>query len=159
MSKHNKKLNNKSGFSGKLRIRKYKNGKCIHDQTEHNLVVSGSGGYGRNLVIRQLANDTTYGIAITQAKIGTGTTAPVDGDTDLETTVLSNISVADEQVSNDSVVFQFFIPDGDLADGTYTEFGMFIGSRLFSRALFSSSYSKSSGEDTRIDYTITLTAS
>jgi len=143
-------------FIGKLTIRKYKNGKLISVQKETNKVVSSS-GYGRNLVIRQLANDQTYGIAINSAKIGDDDTPPTNGDTDLGNAIVSGILVANQSVSNDSATFQFFISAGTLPDGTYEEFGMFIGGRLFSRAVFSSPYSKSVGEDTRVDYQITLT--
>ena len=120
-----------------------------------NLVVS-STGYGRNLIMRQLTGDVTYGIEITQGKIGSGTTAPTDNDTDLETAVLSNINVAEVSVANDVAIISFFIPSGDLANGTYNEFGMFIGSQLFARSIISPAFTKGSNEDTSIDYSLTL---
>jgi len=150
------KLKNNLSFIGELTIRKYINGKLISTQKETNKVVSSS-GYGRNLVIRQLANDQTYGIAIDSAKIGDDDTAPANSDTDLGNAIVSGILVANQVVSNDSATFQFFISAGTLPDGVYEEFGMFIGGRLFSRAIFASPYSKSAGEDTRIDYAISIT--
>lgn len=120
-----------------------------------NLVVSSS-GYGRNLILRRLAGDVTYGIEITNGKIGTGTNTPADSDTDLQTAVVSTIDVADTNVSNDVAIISFFLTDAQLTNGTYTEFGMFIGAQLFARSIISPSYTKSSNEDTSIDYTLTL---
>lgn len=142
-------------ITGKLTIRKYKGGKLIHTQHETNKVVSSS-GHGRNLLIRQLAGDITYGIEIDSGKIGTDATAPVDGNTDLGTVVLDGITVEKATFSNDTATWSFFIIDSALANGTYNEFGMFIGSQMFSRAIFSSPYSKSTGESTRVDYQIVL---
>lgn len=151
-------LKSKGGMTGRLTISKYKDGKLISEQKEENRVVS-SAGHGRNLLIRQLTGDTTYGLEVDEGKIGTGTTAPVDGDTDLETAVLSNITVESTSFSNDEATFSFFILDGDLADGTYDEFGLFIGGQLLARSVFTNSFSKSAGENTRVDYTLTLSAS
>lgn len=147
-----------NGIKGRLRIRKYKHGILVAEQKETNKVVS-SAGHGRNLLVRQLTGDTTYGLEIDEGKIGTGNTAPVDGDTDLETAVLSSITVESTTFTNDEATFSFFILDGDLADGTYYEFGMFIGGQMFNRALFTNPYSKSTGEDSRIDVTISLGSS
>lgn len=122
-----------------------------------NLIVSSS-GYGRNLLLRQMSGDTAYPILIDSGAIGTGNTAPADGNTALVTPVLSAIGVALFELSNDSLVISFFIPDGDLANGTYKEFAMFMGTQMFSRAIISPDYSKSSGIDTTIEYTVNFTA-
>lgn len=152
------KLNkDKAGFSGVLVIKKYKDGKLIWQSKPHpNLVVSSS-GYGRNLVLRRLAGDTTYGIAIDSAAIGSGSTAPTDADTGLQTSVLGSITISNTSVSNDVATISVFISDGSLANGTYREFGFFIGGRLFSRILISPAYTKASGEDTTFVYTLTAT--
>lgn len=149
-------VQDKGGIKGRLHIRKYKHGILIAEQHETNKVVS-SNGHGRNLIVRQLAGDTTHGIEVDEGKIGDDNTAPTDSDTDLGNAVVSNITVEASSFSNDEATFSFFILDGDLADGTYHEFGMFIGGQMLNRALFTNPYSKSTGEDTRVDVTITLT--
>lgn len=148
-------MQEQNGITGTLTITKLKNGKVVSVQEETNKVVS-SNGYGRNLLVRQLTGDTTYNIQIDEAKIGDDGTAPVDGDTDLGNAVLSNIVVETSSFSNDECSFSFFILDGDLPDGTYREFGLFIDGQMFSRALFNTPYAKSASEDTRIDYRISI---
>lgn len=110
---------------------------------------------GLNIIIRRMANDLTYDCIITSAEIGTGTTPPTSADTDLETPVLTGIVVADQTVAVDNVDFSFFIADMDLANGTYTEFGLRAGAQLFARSLIVPDYVKGSNEDTTIEYTIT----
>lgn len=155
-STHEKKL----GIKGKLVISKFKAGtkELLNKIEVTNLVVSASTGYGRNLIMRRLGGDTTYGIAIDSGGIGTGTTAPTDADTALETAVLTGINVANASVSNDEVIMSFFMTDAELANGTYNEFGVFIGGRLFARAIISPAHTKASGEDTSVDYTFTLSS-
>lgn len=149
--------NNSLGLSGVLVIKKWKDGKLIwQSEPIKNKVVSSS-GYGRNLVLRRLIGDTTYGIAIDSAKIGSGTTAPTDSDTDLQTAVVSGISISNSSVSNDVATIDVFISDGTLPNGTYGEFGFFISGRMFSRILISPVYTKASGEDTTFTYTLTST--
>lgn len=156
------KIKDDGGFVGKLVIKTYRDGKLVRQSpVMYNKVVSGSGGYGRNLVIRQLAGDTTYGIAIGSAGIGTGTTAPVDADTGLETVVVQDVAISNVAVSNDEVVVDVFMSNAVLANGSYTEFGLFISTggsrRLFSRVIISPTYTKAAGEDSTFSYTIGLT--
>lgn len=121
-----------------------------------NKVVAGT-GYGKNLIIRRLAGDTTYGLEIDSAAIGTGTTAPADSDTALQTPVLSGIAVADSEVFTSSLALSFFITDAQLANSTYTEFGIFCNLRLFARSLILPTFAKASGVNITVEYTITLT--
>lgn len=155
-------MNTKQPFQikGKYRIRSFKAGTkelVWEGPWIENLVVS-SDGYGRNLIMRQLMGDATYGMEIDSAAIGTGTSAPTDADTGLGVSVLSGIVPSLQEISNDVGIVSFFIPDGDLADGTYTEFGVFIGGRLFARSLITPNYSKASGNDTSVDYTFDLSS-
>lgn len=150
-----------AGFVGSLVIKTYKDGVLVRETAPmKNKIVSGSGGYGRNLVIRQLAGDTTYGIAIGSAGIGTGTTAPVDANTGLETVVVQDVAISNVAVSNDEVVVDVFMSASTLVNGSYTEFALFISTggarRLFSRVIISPTYTKATGEDTTFSYTITL---
>jgi len=122
-----------------------------------NLVVLNANS-GMNLLLKHLAGDTTYPLEITQAKIGTSDQAPADADTDLITTFLDGILVAViDETAVDTLLISFFIADAELTEQDYKEFGIFCGNRLFARSLISPVYSKSVGEDTRIDYEITVT--
>lgn len=124
-----------------------------------NLIVASS-GYGTDLVTRALGGDTTYQLEIDSAAIGSGSTAPTAADTGLGTSVLAGIAVASvDYPTTGQVILSFFIPDGDLANGTYNEFGIFANLRLFARSLITPAFTKGSNENTTVDYTITLTAS
>lgn len=121
-----------------------------------NLVVV-SASHGLNLIAQRLIGLSQYDVKITQAKIGTGSTAPTDGDTDLEAMELDGIIVANQSHSLGEAFLQFFISNQDLANGTYYEFGIFCGDQLFARSLISPSFTKATNEDVGIDYTITFT--
>ena len=154
-------LQNKAFLKGKLRFRTYDSITGELKRTSpwtSNLIVS-SNGHGLNLVGRALLGDNTYPLEITQAKIGTGDTAPALTDTDLVTTVLSGIIKSNETITNNEIILEFFLSDLELTNGTYKEFGIFAGDQLFARALISPTYTKSSNEDTTVDYTITFTSS
>lgn len=121
-----------------------------------NKIVNGT-GTGINIIANLLANITTNPLPITKAKIGTGTTPPTDGDTDLQTPVYTITSVTDASVSGGVVTLSFFIPSASLTNGTYTEFGLFCVNQLFARSIISPSYVKGTNEDTTIEYEIQLT--
>lgn len=121
-----------------------------------NKIVNGS-GTGINIIANILANITTNPLPITKAKIGTGTTPPTDGDTDLQTSVYTITSVTDASVSGGLVTLSFFIPYSALPNGTYTEFGLFCVNQLFARSIISPSYVKGTNENTTIEYEIQLT--
>lgn len=99
---------------------------------------------------------STLGIA--WGEIGTGNTAPMNTDVALTTpTNRAPVSYAADAGFNEAQV-QFFFPDAALANGTYTEFGTFIGGsaslgsgNMFNHALFGTPYSKSSGVDTTVE--------
>ncbi len=146
------------GFFGYLRIRAMRDGIVVRETDPiPNKVVSGSGGYGRNLVARQLAGDTTYPLEIDSAALGDDDTAPADSDTALGNSLVSGIGITNIVVSNNSLQIDVFIADGSLPDDTYKELGLFCGGRLFARILISPSYTKATGEDTLFTYTLPLT--
>lgn len=120
-----------------------------------NLVVNGA-NTGVQIVANRLANITTYDLPITKAKIGTGTNAPTDADTDLQTSVFTKNSVALASASGNVVSLSFFITTAELANGTYTEFGIFSTNQLFARSIISPSYVKGTNQDTTIEYEITV---
>ena len=98
---------------------------------------------------------------IASASIGTGTTATTVNDTAMETAVVSNIAPARLQYSTSTVVAEFYITNTELADGTYSEFGVFINpgnEKMFAHSLITPNHTKSTGEDTLIEYTIEATS-
>ena len=166
MKNQNKIKTEKNGLDieGSYVIKKYRAGtKELLWESEriHNKIVNGGAGFGKNLVARALLGSTwvtVFPLEIDNASIGTGTTAPTYADVDLETPVVENILVAlGEQVDTSEIIISFFIPDADLANGTYTEFALFCGAQMLARSLISPSYEKGSSEDTSIEYNITIT--
>lgn len=121
-----------------------------------NKVVSSSGGYGRNIIARQLIGDTTYPIEIDSVALGDGATAPADANTGLGNSLVSGLSITEATVSNNVVTIKVFAADIDLPDDTYSEFGLFCNGRLFARILITPSYTKETGEDTLFVYELTL---
>lgn len=121
-----------------------------------NLVVAGA-NHGLGIITRRLVGDNTYSLEINQAKIGTGTTAPTNADTDLQTVSLAGILRATQAHTPTSVTLEFFISTTDLANGTYNEFGIFCGDQLFARSIITPAYTKATSEDTGIEYVIILT--
>lgn len=141
-------------ITGKYKIKTYKQGELVRESSWiKNLIVANS-DRGVSLIIERLSGATTYDLEITSASIGTGTNAPADSDTGLQTSVLANILVASLSKTTKRLTLNFFISDAELTNGTYTEFGLFCGTRLFARSLITPSYTKSSGEDTTIEYII-----
>lgn len=146
------------GFYGFLTITKLKDGKVLwKSEPMKNKVVTGSGGYGRNLIIRQLAGDTALPLEIDNVSIGDGTTPPADGDTDLESPLVEDVPVSNSTGANNVLTVDVFMSDSTLPDDTYSEFGLFCGGQLFARILISPSYTKATGEDTIFTYTLTAT--
>lgn len=148
----------KIGISGQFRIitTDSKTGKVKRtSEWMKNLVVNGT-DTGINIIADLLANVTTNPLPITKAKIGTGTNTPANGDTDLQTPVFTKNSVASASVAGGVVTLSFFITSAELANGTYTEFGIFCVNQLFARAIISPSYSKGTNEDTTVEYQITI---
>lgn len=121
-----------------------------------NKVVNGV-GYGRNLIARQIAGDVTYGVAINSASLGTDNTAAADSQTDLVAPTVTGVPITNSSASGDVVTVDVFVADANLPNGTYREFGLFCGGRLFARVVLSPAYTKASGEDTLFTYELTLT--
>ena len=144
-------------MNGRYKITTLEQGKVVSETDWiHNLVMKGVSN-GTGIIMRQLAGDTTYPIAITSAEIGTGSTAPSITDTNLVTPVLTGIAVRTSAATATAVTFSFFIPDATLANGTYREFGLRAGTQLVARSLISPVYTKSTGQDAIITYEIDIT--
>lgn len=122
----------------------------------HNLVMDGT-NTGIGLITRRMTGSTTYDIQITTAEIGTGNTAPADGDTALVTPVLTGIVRSNQSYTSNTCHIEFFIPNTDLANGTYKEFLLRCGTQAFARSLITPNFTKGSNVDTGIEYNFTLT--
>lgn len=91
-------------------------------QEKHNLVPT----VGRNVLARLLAGDTTYSGEVDYGALGNGASPSFsNSDTQLNNEVYRK--QASDQAYDDNIVYiDWFIASGDVADGTYTEFGAFI---------------------------------
>lgn len=156
--KISKQISNNATAKGLITLKTFdsKTGKLKRVQSFPNIIVANT-GHGINLIMRHLTGDDALSLAITQCKFGTGTTTPTINDTDLETPVVDSVPPANQSVSSTSGTLEFFLSDLNLPNGTYTEFGIFMGNRLWARALISPSYTKSSNEDTSIEYITVIT--
>ena len=134
---------------------------------QKNLIVD-SAGYGKDILVQYLISayngSFAFPLGIAWGEIGTGNTTPAIGDTALTTpTNRATVSYAADLGLNEAQL-QFFFPDGALANGTYYEFGTFIGGsstigtgNMFNHALFASPYSKSAGSDSTIECDVSFT--
>ena len=144
-------------LKGKFRYTKYRNGEVVYvSPWIENLILQNDAPCGLYVILNRMLGITTHDIEITSAEIGTGSTAPAITDTSLVAMVLDGIPIATRsRDADDEITFVFFINDKELADGTYNEIGLRAGTQLFARALIDPSFTKSTGEDFRFDYTIT----
>lgn len=161
MNKHVK-IKEKIGRpQGKFRFLKYKEGtnELISASEWCKNLVLNSSTTGIGLIAKQLIGVTTYPLEITSAEIGTGSNAPVDSDTNLQTPVVTGILRSNQEALSDIVTLRFFIAAGVLPNGTYKEFLLRCGTQAFARALINPPtwYTKAAGEDTIVEYVINLT--
>lgn len=143
-------------MKGRYKITTLEQGRVV-GQTDwiKNLVMRGVSN-GTGIITKHLLGDDSLPLAITTASIGTGNVAPSLIDTALQAEVLNNIPIRMKSGDSITVEFSFFIPDIDLPNGTYREFGLWAGTRLFARSLILPVYTKATGQDTIITYEITI---
>lgn len=155
------------GVHGRMQITKYRAGTkeiLYRSPWMDNLVMDGA-NIGLNLIVQAMAGEIALNLNV--ARIGTGNTAPADGNTDLVTPVnLATTGTPDigrtwVVKTNNTITLEFFVSDLELPNGTYEEFavGQVIAGvyRQFSRVLISPNYSKSTNEDTQVNYQYSLT--
>lgn len=123
-----------------------------------NLWVSSSGN-GRNLVMQNIAGTGSPQIQIDEAQLGDDDTAPANSDTALGNALVTGIIVANKGVSDNQATIEFFEGDANVPNDEYKEIGLLANGKLCFRSLIDPSYTKASGEDTKINYQITLNAS
>lgn len=122
----------------------------------HNKVVK-NGSNGVNNVAKHLNGEDTNPLEISKASIGTGTTAPADGDIALESETLGNINLGGKTRSLNVVDISIFITDAELPNGTYTELGLhYVNNDLFARSLIQPAIVKGSNQNISIDYQVTV---
>lgn len=151
------------GFTGKVRVTKYKAGTkevIFVSEWSPNKIMNGT-LTGLNGILARLASDNTQSLNIKFGELGSGSTPPAYSDVALATAV-DRTPINYASVAGNVVSLFFFWADADLANGSYPEFGAFVdGSAtlgtgyLFERALFASAYVKGSGEDTTVQLDIT----
>jgi len=119
---------------------------------------------GRNNIAKALASDLS---AISEAQInksslGTGSTAPANGDTTLETETFRKDTASTTSSGNQLFVTAFYTAVE--VTGTFSEAGLHIDGTasvdtgiLFSRVVFSPAVTKSVTETLTVDYTVTIT--
>lgn len=149
--------NDSFGLLGSLTIKTFRNGELVREIGPLKNKVVSSAGYGRNMILNWMAGVTTYPIVIDSAAVGDGAVAPADSDTALGNSLVSAIPLTALSVSNNILSIDVFVADANLADDSYTEFGLFASSRLMSRVLISPTYTKVAGEDTLFHYELTMT--
>ncbi len=87
-------------IGGYLTIKTYKDGVLVRQVGPFKNKVVSSAGYGRNLILRALAGDTTYPIEIDSAAVGDSNTAAADGNTGLGNSLVSGIAITNMTVVN-----------------------------------------------------------
>lgn len=121
----------------------------------HNLLPT----VGRTAIIRRLMADPAYTNIINKVALGTGSTAPANADTQLQTEVYRNNPASLTYANNIGYLSGFF--NAAETSGTYAEVGLFIDGTaaantgvLFSHAL--ASITKSAIQTLTVDWIITL---
>jgi hypothetical protein len=135
---------------------------------QRNLVVY-SLNKGYDILVQYLLSGYTgifnFPLGISWGEIGTGATQPTPADMALTTpTNRMPVSYGMDSGFNEAQL-QFFFPDNVLPNGTYLEFGTFIGGSstigdgaMFNHALFTTPYTKSSGVDTTCEVDFSFAA-
>lgn len=151
-------MNDKITLKGlwKFTIRDKKTGKIKRVQTYENIIPT----VGRTMIANNLANvSPTNNMLVNYFAVGTGTTAPANGDTALETEVYRN-EIASRTNGNNVAYFTGFIAAAE-DDGTYREAGLFCDASATpdSGVLLSHvaiNVTKSDTETLTVDITITI---
>ena len=113
---------------------------------------------GLALIIQHHTGNDSNALEITSLEIGDGDTAVSGSDTALDNLVLAGVIPSKSTPSGSSIVLEFFIVDAELPDGDYEELGLRAGATLYTRARFNNTYTKVSGRDTIIRYTLSYSA-
>ncbi|MGR3504905.1 MAG: hypothetical protein ACU0B7_03430 [Paracoccaceae bacterium] len=147
--------NSQSCAAGHFEIISLENGQEVwRSPVMANRILNG----GLETIIQHHVGNDANPLEITSLEIGDGDTAVTAGDTALDNLVLAGVPVAKRTPSTLSVVIEFFIVDAELPAGIYRELGLRAGATLYTRALFTTPYTKVDGRDTIIRYTLSYSA-
>lgn len=140
---------------GSFQILSLENGKVVWESpVQQNLILNTFW----TVLIQHLNGITTTPLEVTSIEVGTGTASVLATDTALATMVVDAIVPARTTTTTKTIELEFFIVDGEMPNGTYTELGLKAGTTLITRALFDVSYVKATGRDTIIRYTLSFDA-
>lgn len=138
-------------------IRDAKNGKIIRKYEYHNLLPT----VGRTAVANHLTSSSPSpaDLRINYVALGTGVTAPANGDTILQTEVYRNAVASETNANNIAYITGFF--SATETTGTYREAGLFINGTasansgtLLSRVAIN--ITKSNTETLTLDWSLTI---
>lgn len=112
-------------LKGEYRVRVIdQNGKTKHDCVYKNIIVKA----GRSAIISRIGNATpTYDLLAEYIAVGTGTNAPADTDTTLQTETARK-AVLSRSTSDDVGAISTTFNAGDIPTSTLKEIGLFIDS-------------------------------
>jgi hypothetical protein len=127
-----------------------------------NLIMTGS-LTGRDLLVQYLTGNTVYTGGLNYGSLGTGSTTPAAGDTQLTAEVARTVPSIANDLSNNQAQFQFYFPDANLANNTYREAGSFMNAtatlnsgKIFNHALLGTPFVKTTGVDVTLEIDISL---
>ena len=136
---------------------------CYEKQI-HNLITL----RGRSAFIGRLAADTTYSGNLNYGAVGTGSTAPGAGDTQLSAEIFRNATASVDTSDKDTnalVIISFFYATTDFTNANVNEFGNFIdgsasanSGRIFSRILFTDTINKTAQKTLTVDCQYQMTS-
>lgn len=123
---------------------------------KENLIMTAGKAY---IMARLMADQVVPGLKITHTAVGTGTTAPAAGDTQLQTETFRKVTASATNSTNVGYLSAYYTATE--VTGTFREVGLFINGTgaansgtLFSRVAVN--ITKSATETLTIDYNLTL---
>lgn len=154
----------KVGIIGKVRIITYSSssGEILRATEFSPNIVVVNPDLGKNLIAQRLAGINTFSLNLSYGEIGSGSTAPTAGDTSLQAPIArAPLALGNHNLTTATV--QYFFPNANLPNGIYREFGTFVdgssalgSGQLFNHVLFTTPYTKGSGEDTTVQVIFTI---
>ncbi len=149
-------------IKGQYIIRKYRDGVLIWESPVIENMLMLTENRGLAIIFNRLLGVKTHDLEITSLSIGKDDTPPTDENEDLGDAIVEDIPYATRsRIGLDEIQLEYFISDNELPDDDYEEIGLFTGTgatkRLFARSIIEPTFTKSTGEDIALLYTIKLT--
>ena len=119
-----------------------------------------SSGYGRNIIARQLAGDTSILLAITaESSWHRQYRRRQTSDRARVNPLVEDIPITNKVAVDDELTVDVFVADGNLPDDTYQRSCFFIGGRMFCRVVIFSCLHQGVGRGYAVSYSLSLTSS